>query len=378
MLFAVWTAGVGASLWYNISLLQSHARDSARIQAVTAFEKDVLYRRWNSINGGVFVAVEDGRLAPNRYLPLEGREITDGRGKTYTKVNPAFMTRLVHEIGESRSGVRGHITSNRPIRPDNAPDPWETKALERLERGETTEVSDILTVNGKPYLRYISGLKTEESCLPCHAFQGYKVGDIRGGISIDVPMAPFYDAMRSSMKTLWLTHAALWLVVVIGLFLVMRHFIRRIEERSAAILRLSDHAQDLEERVAARTADLKASQQELRAFVDNVDAGVFLKETNGAFRFANARFAAMFNFEADAILGRANADIFPPFLAAAIDTIEMHVIADGRGAEYRHNKKGEAGDGYSFFIFPVLEEDIPVGVGGLVVEWTAAPAPSPA
>ncbi|SBW05998.1 hypothetical protein KL86DPRO_20585 [uncultured delta proteobacterium] len=288
------------------------------------------------------------------------------------------MTRLVHEIGESRSGVRGHITSNRPIRQENAPDPWETKALERLERGEATEVSDILTVNGKPYLRYISGLPTEASCLPCHAFQGYKVGDIRGGISIDVPMAPFYDAMRSSMKTLWLTHATLWLVVVLGLFFVMRHFVRGIEERGAAMLQLSDHAQDLEERIAERTADLKASQQELQAFMDNVDAGVFMKDTNGAYRFANARFAAMFNLEAEAILGSGNADIFPPSLAAAIDTIEMHVIADGRGAEYRHNTKGEAGSGYSFFIFPILEEDIPVGVGGLVVERTAAPAPSPA
>ncbi|SBW06003.1 exported hypothetical protein [uncultured delta proteobacterium] len=81
MLFAVWTAGVGTSLWYNISLLQSHARDSARIQAVTAFEKDVIYRRWNSINGGVFVATGDGKLEPNRYLPREGREITTSAAK---------------------------------------------------------------------------------------------------------------------------------------------------------------------------------------------------------------------------------------------------------------------------------------------------------
>ncbi len=44
MLLAGWTAVIGTSLRYNISLLQSHALDSARIQALTAFEKDVIYR----------------------------------------------------------------------------------------------------------------------------------------------------------------------------------------------------------------------------------------------------------------------------------------------------------------------------------------------
>ena len=368
MLLAGWTAAVGLSLHYNRSLLGAHARDSARIQALTAFEKDVIYRRWNSIHGGVFVAVEEGKLQPNPYLSPEGRELVDATGKLYTKVNPAFMTRLVHEIGELRSGVQGHITSTRPIRPANAPDPWEKEALTRLEDKTATEVTDIQEMNGKPYLRYISGLLTEESCLACHAFQGYKVGDIRGGISVSVPMTPFYAAMDASARSLWLTHGSLWLMGGLGIFFGMNRLVRRVEERDAAETQLRQLAWELEERVIERTADLKARQQELQAFVDNVDAGVFLKETDGIYHFANARFAAMINRDLDDILNGTNADIFPPQLASALDTVEAHVIAEGQGMEYRHGHDGGAASGYSFYIFPVLEEDIPMGVGGLVVD----------
>lgn len=101
------------------------------------------------------------------------------------------MTRLVHEIGALQSGVEGHITSDNPIRPENKPDPWEAAALGQIERGEKTEVTSIETVNGREYLRFMGGLMTEKGCLGCHAQQGYKIGDIRGGISVSAPMDKF-------------------------------------------------------------------------------------------------------------------------------------------------------------------------------------------
>ena len=39
-------------------------------------------------------------------------------------------------------------------------------------------------------MRLMRPFRTESSCLQCHAEQGYKEGDIRGGISVAVPMAP--------------------------------------------------------------------------------------------------------------------------------------------------------------------------------------------
>jgi diguanylate cyclase (GGDEF)-like protein len=39
-------------------------------------------------------------------------------------------------------------------------------------------------VGGVTYYRYMAPLMTEQPCLACHAAQGYRLGDVRGGISV--------------------------------------------------------------------------------------------------------------------------------------------------------------------------------------------------
>ena len=43
--------------------------------------------------------------------------------------------------------------------------------------------------------RLMHPLFTEQACLRCHTTEGYRVGDVHGGISISVPMEPFRDVM---------------------------------------------------------------------------------------------------------------------------------------------------------------------------------------
>ena len=104
-------------------------------------------------------------------------------------MNPAYMTRQVHGLGASERGVFVQITSLRPLRPENAADPWEAKALRAFERGEKEAVSVALCA-GENHLRLMRPLLTEQACLKCRAAQSYKVGDVRGGFSVPVPPAP--------------------------------------------------------------------------------------------------------------------------------------------------------------------------------------------
>jgi hypothetical protein len=46
------------------------------------------------------------------------------------------------------------------------------------------EISSVEKMNGGNFMRLIRPLRTDESCLKCYAKQGYRVGDIRGGISV--------------------------------------------------------------------------------------------------------------------------------------------------------------------------------------------------
>ena len=164
---AFWTVVMAYSLLSNARAEYEQQREAARIQARVAYNKDVLYRSWNAMQGGVYVPVTE-MTQPNEHLATEDRDITLESGKRLTLVNPAYMTRQVHEMAAQQEGVMGHITSLNPIRPQNAADPWEAEALQRFETDES-EVSGTETINGVQYMRVMRPLTTDGSCLKCHA-----------------------------------------------------------------------------------------------------------------------------------------------------------------------------------------------------------------
>jgi len=232
-LAAGWTVVAVASLVWNVVQLRHNILAAARIEARIAYEKDVIFRRWNTRHGGVYVSVTE-ETQPNPYLSnMPERDIKTPSGKLLTLMNPAYMTRQVHELAEERYGIRGHITSLNPIRPANAPDPWETKALQAFERGET-EISSVEEMEGEEYMRLMLPLIVEESCLKCHAAQGYQEGDVRGGISASIPMKPLWIGARMQALSLTVGHVLLWLMGLGGIVLGGQRLRRSEQKRKRA------------------------------------------------------------------------------------------------------------------------------------------------
>lgn len=146
-------------------------------------------RDWSARHGGVYVPVTEAS-PPNEYLKHPRRDITDQNGRALTLVNPAYMTRQIAEIAAREDGVKFHLTSLKPIRPENRPDDWETESLQFFESGALADRLSFLPGNGAdggPAHRYMAALMVKTPCLKCHEVQGYKVGDIRGGLSITMP-----------------------------------------------------------------------------------------------------------------------------------------------------------------------------------------------
>ncbi len=228
----IWSAIVTASLLWNVYQSRQGILDVARIQARNSFIKDVIYRRWNAGHGGVYVPATD-KTPSNPYLEVTERDITTHSGVVLTLMNPAYMTRQVHELSAKTYGIQGHITSLNPIRPANAPDPWEIRALEAFQYG-AKEISSIEEAKDDTFLRLMRPLVTEKGCLKCHAAQGYKIGDIRGGISLSVPMSPLWAIERSHLLALSLGHSLLWLVGLVGIGLGSRRLSKQITDRNKA------------------------------------------------------------------------------------------------------------------------------------------------
>ena len=371
LLVVFWTLAVAAALTFNVQQTFERVEDYARIQARTAFEKDIVYRRWNSGLGGVYVPVTE-KTPPNPQLANDPtRDIMGPNNKPLTKVNPAYMTRLVHELGELASGVRGHITSTLPIRGDNTPDPWEANALRRLEAENRREISEVQVLDGKEFMRFISPLTTEKSCLTCHAFQGYKEGDQRGGISVSVPMAPLLAGAHVAIIRLALSHVGIWFMGVVVFIFGASRLKRHMRERDEAEEQLRQLTEELESRVVERTRDVEQRKRELQAFIDSTDAAVYLKNAAGEYVLSNGRFADLLGQTPGGLVGLRNEDTRSE-LASLLAAAEATTNLQKRGEPLDDLVVPTAPDRvFSGFVFPVLGENgVLDGVGGTLVDIT--------
>ncbi|MEN8190253.1 MAG: PAS domain S-box protein [Thermodesulfobacteriota bacterium] len=190
--------------------------NTARILARSGFEKDLIFRQWATGHGGIYAPVT-ASTPPNPYLAhLPHRDITTDNGVQLTLLNPAYITRQIHELGIKQFGYKSHITSINPIRSENAPDKWEKQALQVFAQGKT-EVSELSKINNVRHMRFMSPLLTQSSCLPCHAAQGYKEGDLRGGISVSIPMAPLMSHFYKDIANMAIGYFLVWFIGLLGI-----------------------------------------------------------------------------------------------------------------------------------------------------------------
>ena len=232
-----WTSGTALSLYWNLRSLDSAILANARAAARAASEKDIVYRSWSTRHGGVYVPVTDD-TPPNPYLEdVVDRDVTTTSGLSLTLINPSYMNRQVHQLERKISGSRGHLTSFEPIRPDNAPDDWERKALQSVISG-AAEYSEVGFLEGIEYMRLLRPVITEEACLKCHYRQERRVGEVAGGLSISIPMEPFRSSSTTLLRSNWFWHFLAWITGVVGILIAtgrLNTFSRRQEEDQAVI-----------------------------------------------------------------------------------------------------------------------------------------------
>ncbi len=169
-----------------------------KIRAKSHIQHIMKTRLWNSHYGGVYVEKKEG-VASNPYL--DEPDITTREGSVLTLKNPALMTREISALFEKDDLLTFHMTSLKSINPDNVPDSFEEQALRLFETGET-ELALKETVDDEIYYRYMRPLSVQESCLKCHESQGYKLGDIRGGISVRFDISDIERSLRISKYTI--------------------------------------------------------------------------------------------------------------------------------------------------------------------------------
>jgi len=219
---AVWTVIIALLTGSTIYFHHVDTLEEAQSEARNYFALNQFYRRWAARLGGVYAPAD--KVAPNPYLITPRRDVTTSDGTKLTLVNPAYMTRMVFDAIRQASPrpVISKLISLKPLNPVNKADPWESAALSAFETGASQECSQFTTIDGKPYLRFIARFTAEKPCLTCHAIQGYREGDVRGGITISIPLDGYYASEFKTRKNLLAGYLALWMTGTIGIALSSR------------------------------------------------------------------------------------------------------------------------------------------------------------
>ncbi len=239
-----WTLAIATSLLWNLHQ-QSHTSTAGlKIQAQAIHAINMEYRNWIIHSGGVYVSVTD-KIPPSKWLShVPERDVITSRGNHLTLLNSSYVQRLVQErMAESGAKVRMHIASLKPINPINKADQWEQVALKSFEKGAIEKASIDIMEDGKSYFRYMKPMVTDSYCLKCHARYGDKIGDIRGGVSISLPIDDVLAAEKMERGSLIAGHGLIWGLGLIGLFLggrKQRRTLLKVEESEAEVTLLTN------------------------------------------------------------------------------------------------------------------------------------------
>lgn len=257
-------------------------------QARSLLQQVVITRTWVADHGGLFVAKRPG-LETNPFLP--DTDIQDQKGEIYLLRNPAIVTRELSQYAGQSGLYTFRLTSLKLRNPANAPLPFEKEALLQFHEQGFDKSQDGIALRGPEndtfVYRRLVPLKVERSCLQCHKDQGYEEGDVRGALSVIIPMTAAKQAIRKSKIFLFFSGVGIIVVVLSVLYFLVRFMVlepvgyldsvaRRLtdgEYNVKARLTTGDELEDLAEAFNKMTDRLKSGYEgSIKALIAAVEA----------------------------------------------------------------------------------------------------------
>lgn len=230
LLVIAWTVLITGLIAYTWWQDRVSAEELARHEADITLKKDFAMRKWGASHGGVYVPITE-RTPPNYYLRhIKNRDVNTTDGQQLTLMNPAYMMSQILRDYTALYGIKGKITSDKLLNPKNKPDAWEATALKHVisKNQPFDEISDI---DGILHFRLMAPMVVRKACLKCHHQQGYKIGDVRGGITVGIPMGPYYAISQQHTLRAASTYIIIWLIGLIAIYIGYSKLRQIIEEK---------------------------------------------------------------------------------------------------------------------------------------------------
>lgn len=192
-IIAIWLLLVGLSFAWNYFNAVKNHRHLALQTARATFQQIFLAGAWNINQGKVYVLQPDETESPS--LPENGNpDVFDGKISKLTLVNPAEMFRQLSKTAESQQDIQFHLVGLSASSRESKRNAWDSEAIKAIKNGRK-EVGEFSQESDQTFFKYMSPLFAGKSCMKCHAKEGFKEGDLLGGMSIKIPFTPIFPVL---------------------------------------------------------------------------------------------------------------------------------------------------------------------------------------
>ncbi|MES9943452.1 MAG: ATP-binding protein [Candidatus Thiodiazotropha sp.] len=268
-----------------------------------------------------------------------------------TKINPVLMandpTVLKKQVMED---ITYSVVSAQPMNPENMAEPWEIAALTRFESGTEYVFQEYLKKE-PGYFRYIGPVFMQEQCSQCHGYEGKKVGDVRGGISVKVMAQPILDSQYQYKQMMIFIHVA-------GFFLISLTSVFLIHQLRSQFQTLNRTKEEL-----------RAKEQFLSDVTNSMSEGFAVLDRQGTVRYANPESEWLLGWNtaemegqrfSEMVHGGRNPDRVNTVESAIEQTLQDGLTRTGFDDVFYHKEGREVDIAYS--VSPLLREDDDTGV----------------
>jgi PAS domain S-box-containing protein len=294
--------------------------------------------------------------------------------------------------GRSDTGIRFNNVSDRPRNPDNQADRHELAAMAWYRANpQASEKIDEIDEGGHPALLYTAPLWIEEYCLNCHgkpqtapagllaaddpAF-GYKIGDLRGLISIRIPTAAFEQRFWQIWGQQLLVKIGSYLALLLGIGLLLeRLVVQRLARLEAGARRIaagdyalppgprgSDEIDRLAEAFGNMAEDIRERETHLRKLslaVEQSPESIVITDLHGTIEYVNACFVHTTGYRPHEVIGEnprilRSGDTPPEVYQALWETLTAGRIWRG---EFNNRRRDGSAYVESAVIAPLHQED---------------------
>lgn len=290
------------------------------------------------------------------------------------------MSRISKDFSNwSDSGMIFSNVSDKPRNPDNVADEVELQAMDYFRKNPTqkSKMQLISTDNGNNYYQYTIPVFTEVYCLKCHGNKedappaivtryedsyGYKLGDLRGLLSIKIPSDNIENSLLQNIFSLASIFVIAFIISLFFIYFLLDKLLLNqlnslidaskkvakgnfdvnvpinnkgeLSKVSLAFNSMTDALQEWKIEQDHLHEEAYRYQHQMQSIFDNTGSVIYMKDQEGRYLYINKMFERTFNLSNEMVKGKTDYDLLPKESADACCESDSNIIKQGETSEF--------------------------------------------